>query len=174
MPEREIGVGGGAHALGIRRVVDVEQQAVPAARSAGVTDRRIDRDIVALRRPAIRTNALAPAVPFDAVRDNGKRIGAQRGAIGACGRASAATRLDDTVELCRDELVAEDDVAAFEGDDVPPRGAGGIHFLLKLEAVLGSLAVPLRRDEPLENARRADDVRLLGMVERDLNDLDSE
>src|SRR5204862_6288976 len=174
VPEREVGVGGGAHARGIRGVMDVEQQPVPAAGTASKADGRIHRDIVTLRRAAVRTEALPSAIPFDAVRDDAERIVAKRGAVGPRRGSRAAPRLDDAVERRRDELVAEDDVAAFERDDVAAGRARGINFLLEFDAVFWSVAVPLRRGETLENARRADDMRLLGMRQRDLDDLDPE
>ena len=61
VPEREVRVGDGGDALRVRRIADVEQQAVAAARAAGVADRRIDGDVVALRRSLANPRATAAA-----------------------------------------------------------------------------------------------------------------
>src|SRR5690348_8615676 len=108
--------------------MNVEQQAVSAAGAAGIPDRGIDRDVVALRWAAVRTHALPPAVCRDPTLDNGLSVGAQRGAVGSRRRAGAATRLDDAVERRRDELIAEDDVATFERDDIAAGRARRIDF----------------------------------------------
>ena len=50
VPVGEVGVGHGVEAHRMRRIADVEQEAVALARAAGETDRRIDRDVVALGR----------------------------------------------------------------------------------------------------------------------------
>jgi hypothetical protein len=51
MPERHVDVGGRIDPDRMRRLADVEQQAVAAAGAAGEADVRVDRDVVALIRP---------------------------------------------------------------------------------------------------------------------------
>src|SRR5688572_9011208 len=48
VPVGEVGVGDRVEPDGIHRVLDVEQESVPLARTAGETEGRIDRDVVAL------------------------------------------------------------------------------------------------------------------------------
>ena len=71
--------GGEAHRM--RRIVNVEQQAVAFARAAGEADRRIHRDVVALRRAA----SADPAVPtiFAIIPGSASRSAALSAAVGA-------------------------------------------------------------------------------------------
>src|SRR6185503_5952712 len=97
-------VGDGANANGVRRVRDVEQQAVAAARAAGATDGRIDRDVVAL----VRTRARAAAGRrrrAEHLRDDARELRAQLGAVGTGRRAAATARGDEAVEQHFRELV---------------------------------------------------------------------
>ena len=98
----------------------------------------------------------------------------QRRGIGGGRRAGAPARFDDAVEVRRDETAAENDVLPFKRDHEAARSARRIGLALLLGDVLGCLTVTRRRDEVLKDPRRAHDLRLLGMREGNLNDLDPE
>ena len=85
VPVREVRVGDGGDAHGMRGIADVEQQAVALARAAGEADRRIDRDVVALRRARTRAVGRPAAGPIMLRDDRRKRLRAAR----RCRRPSA-------------------------------------------------------------------------------------
>src|SRR5947207_2381517 len=53
MPKRKIRIGDGAHAFRVCRIANVEQHAVAGAGTTGVSDLRIDGDVVALLRTLV-------------------------------------------------------------------------------------------------------------------------
>src|SRR5262249_13308129 len=69
------------HTLRVCRIADVEQETVAAARAAGEADRRIHRDVMALRRAL--SNARCPSAPT---------AGAAAARSAAGGRTTAAAR----------------------------------------------------------------------------------
>ena len=131
--------------------MDVEQQAVAAARSTGQPDCRVDRDIVALRRTAAGSHTLASAVRFDALHEDTLRTAAQHQRVGGARRPRAAACFHDAVERSGDESAAEDDVAALERNYETAGRAGGIHLAFGFGDVFGGLPMARRGDEILED-----------------------
>ena len=127
---------------------------------------------MALRRPGPR--AASTRLLADHPGDHAGQSRAQRRAVRARGRARPAAGLDDAVEHRVDELRGQDPLRAENHRGVAAfrarRGRGGLRF----GDILGRLAVPGRCVEVVEDAWRADDRCLLGMRERNLDDLDAE
>ena len=134
VPEREVGVGDGVDALRVRHVADVEQQAVAAARAAGEPDRRIHGDVVALVRAGRR-----PALPRPR----------RRRAPGAPAGCRAARRSRARSPGCARQRAG----GARRG---APRHAPLAASTASRSALRGG------DREIVEDARRADDRRLLG------------
>src|SRR5207237_8571893 len=81
---------------------DVEQESVAFARTAGVANRRIEGDVVALRGAAARTRSA------DHFRDEaGKRL-TQRRAIGSGRGTCAVARFDEAVKHWLDDEIRND------------------------------------------------------------------
>ena len=126
MPEGEVRICNRADPFRVGRVVNVEEQSVPAAGAAGEADGGIQRDIVTLRRPGGRAR-LRRATAASAAR---RRAG--RAASPAASPSAAARRR------------------------------------------INWITVPRRRGQILEDAGRADDLRVFGRPHRNANDLDAE
>ncbi len=158
----------------MRRVRDVEQQAVAFARAAGEPDRRIDRDVVALRGTRARPEPGVVGVTPNILSMMPASAGTQRRAVRGRGRAGAAARLHDAVEQRIDRARREDARHALVDPDERALRARRIRGLLRRGHVGRGLAVPGRRHEVVEDARRAHDRGLLGMRERHLDHFDAE
>ena len=91
MPEGEVRVRHGADSLGVRRIADVDQHAVAAARASRQTDRWVGRDVVALQRSA-------PRLTVEHLINDVRQLLAKRRAIGRRRAAGAAARLDEAVQ----------------------------------------------------------------------------
>ena len=168
VPVGEVRVTHRADANRVDRVADVEQEAVAPARAARQAERRVQRDVVALGGPG--TRAVSAVLVADRRREHLREILAQRGAVGARGRAAAAPGSDDAVEHARHEPVAHDAHAAPDIDDERAPLPG----LLDRGDVVGRQTVARRGHEIVEDSGRADDRRLLGMGEGHPDHLDPE
>src|SRR5207237_10469547 len=91
VPVREVRVRYLRQANRMRRIADVEQEAVALARATGQSDRGIQRDVVALRRSG------AWALDAVALVHQSLDYSAQRGAVCRGRRARPTTRPDDAV-----------------------------------------------------------------------------
>ena len=146
----------------VRRIADVEQQAVAAAGAAGEADRRIDGDVVALRRAR---RAAAPAVgvgrPSSAIDRRAALRAARR-----CRRRSARRCRRAPSRCCRASARRTARAATCSSPSIvavnPPVRLRVGDRLRVCGDVLRRLAVRRRRRQVVEDARRADDRRLLG------------
>ena len=170
MPIGKIRVRHRADASRMRRVPNVEQQSVAAARAARETNGRIDSDVMAL----VGTGPL-PGDVEHAV-DDCLRVVAQRLTVGRGRRASrrATARLDDAVEQRGREARWQHALRAKEVDDVTPMGPRAVRNARGLGDVLLRLAMLRRRREGIEDPWRAHDRGLLRRGERHLDDFDPE
>ena len=101
MPEGEVRIGDSTDAPRVGDVVNVEQQAISRARAAGESDRRIDGDVVALCRSALRERRILLGTPPPAAarpRGRGAR-GIPRGEVRR--HLTVLRRRGETVEDAR-------------------------------------------------------------------------
>ena len=170
VPIREVRVAHRRDPLRVGRVADVEQQAVALARATGQTDAGEEGDVVTLRRAGAR--ALHVRVHAEPLLDDGLHPRAERGAVGGShgGTTCTAARLDHAVEQHVGELVGKHERLVLDRHDEGAARLGLGH----LGQVIRGFAVVWGTDEVVEDARRAHDLRLLGVRERDLDDFDSE
>ena len=96
MPVREIRIGRGSNANGIRRIANIEQQTVASARATGQTNSRIHRYVVTLGRT--RTGPRARCIA-DHLRNDTLNLRAQLGAVSGRRGATAVARFHDFVEM---------------------------------------------------------------------------
>src|SRR5712691_7785355 len=172
MPVGEIRVGYRRDTNRMRGIADVEQESVAFTRPAGQADRRVDGDVVTLRRSGTRAST-GRWLTYHLGDDSGKSS-AQRRAVRTSGRASSTTRLDDAVQLRVDELRRQHSFTPENERRVAAFRASGSSGGLRFSYVLGRFTVSRGRDQIIEDARRADDRRLLGMGERNLDDCNAE
>src|SRR5437660_9295347 len=113
MPEREVRVGHRGDAARLDRIANVEQQAVAGARPACDTWRRVERDVAAVdgSGPRAIPGGWRVEPPIHDALD-GRPEG---GAVGTSRRPGPAARLDDAVELRRDEARAQHDLLPAHG-----------------------------------------------------------
>ena len=163
VPQCHVRVAGEVHAHRVRRFADVEQQAVADARAAGETDRRIQRDVVALVR-ARRWAAVAAASAAAATPGRRRRTGCARSARRRRRRrACRATGHDRTTRraasTCRRGPASAIAAAA--------RAAAARRIRL---VVRRALRVARRARETLEDLRAVHDLRVLRRLQRHLDD----
>ena len=156
----------------MRRVTDVEQEAVAAARATGQANRRIDRDVVALVRPRLGSRRLG-LVRADHVVHDRLHAGAQRGAVGRIGRRPAVG-LGNAVEHRLHEPRAEHVLRSERVGGEAARRPRRICLALGFSDVLRHFAVRRRLRQRIEDARAADHGRLLRRGERHLDHFDPE
>src|SRR5450631_2487751 len=101
MPIGEVRIGDRTDTNWMRRILDVEEQAVALTRAAGQTDRRIDSNVVTLGRPGVYSRRPKPLV------EERLKCGPQRGAVSTRCSASPAASLDQAVEQRPDEARPE-------------------------------------------------------------------
>src|SRR3954470_24832099 len=157
----------------MRGIADVEQQSVSAARAATSANRGIQRDVVALARPGLRTGLRLWIFTHQLGNDRGK-IPTQLRTV-CCRRCTgAATRLHDRSELLGDERIGSNLLLAKDHGRVCTPRLCRRDFLLVLGDIRGSFTVTRGSSESLEDARRGYDRGLLGMCKRHLDDFDPE
>src|SRR5438105_6658858 len=147
----------------MRRIANVEEEAVALAGAARETNRGIHGDVVALRWSAV---FLGP----DHLRDHFRKCRTQRRAISRRRRAGRSALLDETVEKRIDDEIRYNHLLSEDVGDERASSACGRH--------LGDMGrrgtVPGWLGEIVEDAWRAYDRRLLRMRERNLDDFDAE
>ena len=145
--------------------MDVEQHAVAFARATCESDGRIRRDVVALRGADI-----ARAVA-DHPGNHRRRTGcAERGAILLVRVAGPAAGLHNAIEPGLGKSGRQNEIVAAEVRDERALRLGGRDG----SYVRGGGTVLRRRGQVVEDAGRANDRRLLGVCERDLDHLNPE
>src|SRR5437868_5071529 len=172
MPVREVGIGDGSETDWMRRVGYVEQETVAFAGTTSTSDRRIHGDVMALS--GTRPSRTRRRCWTDYTVDHGLQAGTHDGAVGGSRRTSPATCLDDAVQRWVDEARRNHRLVAPN-----VRNESAMRFCFSnlspiLRDVLGRFAMTRRRGKVVEDAGRADDCRLLGMRERNLDHLDAE
>src|SRR6185312_1459370 len=103
VPVREVRVCRGVETNWMRRIADVEQQAVAAAGTARSANRRIQRDVVALAGPGPRSFLVW--IHAHHFVDDTLKITAQRCTVRGSRRAGPTASLDDLRQLSRDETI---------------------------------------------------------------------
>ena len=173
VPVREVRVRHGGHTHRRDRVADVEEQAVALARTAGVADARVERDVVALRRAWARAAGGARLLAHHAVHHRLQARAERRAICG--GRVSrSAARLHDAVQHGLGEPVGQDLHVAVEVHEERALRLRRGQRLFGVFLVRLRQAVRFGLGQVIEDARAAHDRGLLRMREWHLDHFDAE